>query len=746
MFIEASGRARGGVLAAATVWFALSPESTIAAQQTAAREGPLDEVIVTARKREESLVDTPASVTALSTDALSSLNVENLADVGKYVPNLNITRFGVGSTAQAAIFIRGIGLQDHLITTDPSVGVYVDGVYLGRQLGSNLSLPNIERVEVLRGPQGTLYGRNTLGGAVNIVTRRPGTDEGVSVDLRAGSRQSVEAGFYADSRFGDAFAASLAGDLKRRDGVGTAVNLSNPSAEVGEEFEINGRLAMLWTPSDRFSLLVAADAVQNDSGQSPYEAEILTPEELFALNGGTSSLPAGVEFFGTPPLTPADQVARDDLGTVVPGLEDTSADLFGVSATAELELSEALSTKLIASYRSTEYTAGLNDDDSALTLSAFPETGKAEQVSVELQFNGQFDRFDFVSGLYYFNEDGRNDSGPFYFLPFNVGGPGDFFHITQETDSYAVFGNLSYHINDSLTAGIGARYSNDEKRATALFPSFAGVTVERTGDFDAVTADANVSWQLDSGFTLYALVQLGYQPGSFAPRPFGGPQAFTLTDKTTATSYEIGFKGPVTDTWTLFVTGFWAEYEGIGLPFSAPNVAGYSTTVLSNNSRGRGVEVESMLEVGGFTFNASVGYLDAEITKIDELSAEVGARVGDAPALSPEWTGSAALGYEWTVGTDSSVKAQVDYSYRDSSYGQSVNTPSELLDARGLAGFNLTYLNRAGDWSVGVYGVNILNEVYDVGRLNDAFHGFVGVVLSNDRSEFGVRVTKKFAQ
>jgi len=712
-------------------------------ESTADRERPSYEVVVTARKREEKLIDTPASVTAISGDALSDLNVENLADVGKYVPNLNIARYGIGNTAQAAIFIRGIGLQDHLITTDPSVGVYLDGVYLGRQLGSNLTLQNIERVEVLRGPQGTLYGRNTLGGAVNIITRKPGTHEGVTIDTRLGTRQRIEGNFYADTRIAPEFAVSLNGAMSRRDGVGTAVNIANPSAEIGEEMEISGRAAAFWTPSDRFSLLLSTDAVQNKSGQSPYKSEILTPAQLLALSGGTSSVPVGVQL-GAPPITPADQVSPDDLGATVPGLEDTSTDLFGTSLTAELGLTDQLSTTFIGSYRHTQYTAGLSDDDTPLALSVFPESGDAEQTSVELQLKGKYEHFDFVSGLYYFHEDGSNDSGPFYFRPFSAGTANDFFHITQTTKSYATFANLSYHINDALTVGGGARYSNDKKDATALFPSFQGVTVARTGKFHAITADANVAYKISDRMTVYALVQRGYQPGLFAPRPFAGPAAFSLADKTTATSYEIGLKGPITDAWTLLLTGFWTEYDGIGLPYNAPSVSGFNTTVLSNNSRGRGIEVESSLILGAFRLNGSLGYLDAEITKVDELSAAAGARSGDRPALSPELTGAVNANYRWNVRDDAIVTAQIDYSYRDSAYGQSINTPSERLAARDLVGFIVNYENSANDWSLGLYGRNIFDEVYDVGRLNDSFHGFVGVVMSNDRSEFGVRFTRKF--
>ena len=142
-------------------------------------------VIVTAQKREQSIYDVPVAISAFTAETIEKQGITNLTDIGKFVPNLNVTEFSAGHTSSANPFIRGIGLQDHLITTDPGVGVYVDGVYLGRQVGQNWSLANIERVEVLRGPQGTLYGRNSIGGAINIITRearrrgrRPGLADG----------------------------------------------------------------------------------------------------------------------------------------------------------------------------------------------------------------------------------------------------------------------------------------------------------------------------------------------------------------------------------------------------------------------------------------------------------------------------------------------------------------------------------------------------------------------------------------
>jgi outer membrane cobalamin receptor len=141
------------------------------AQDDEAQELMLEEIIVTATKREESIYDVPIAMTAFSEETMFRQGIVDLTDIGKFVPNLNVTGFSAGHVSSVNPFIRGIGLQDHLITTDPGVGVYVDGVYLGRQVGQNWSLANIERVEVLRGPQGTLYGRNTIGGAINIITR-----------------------------------------------------------------------------------------------------------------------------------------------------------------------------------------------------------------------------------------------------------------------------------------------------------------------------------------------------------------------------------------------------------------------------------------------------------------------------------------------------------------------------------------------------------------------------------------------
>ena len=396
-----------GLLAASTHFLLTSPaygQDTAPADKD---QAGFENIEVTARKRTESLFETPTAITSLGQEVLAAANISRVDDVGKYVPNLNISRYGVGSTAHAAVFIRGIGLQDHIITTDPGVGVYLDGVYLGRQMGANMSLPNVERVEVLRGPQGTLYGRNTLGGAVNIITKSPGDEHLATVALKAGSRGRVASDLYINADLSEQLSFSASGSFKTRNGVGTAVNLSDPEAEIGEEEEFSSRLALRWQPRDDFSVNWSLDAIENESGQSPYTIQI------------TSGLDANDVFNGDFPLLndellPADP---DDLGTTVAGLESTQYHGWGTSITANWTLNPMLSAKLIGSYRTSDYQGGLDDDASPLNLSEFPETGGADQYSLELQINANYDNLDLVSGLYYFNEDGFTASGPFVFSP-----------------------------------------------------------------------------------------------------------------------------------------------------------------------------------------------------------------------------------------------------------------------------------------------------------------------------------------
>jgi len=713
-----------------------------------------EEITVTARKREESLYDTPMAISAFSSATIKAQNIKDLNDIGKYVPNLNITRFGIGNVAHAALFIRGIGLQDHIITTDPGVGLYVDGVYMGRQMGANLNLSNVERVEVLRGPQGTLYGRNSIGGAVNIITQKPGETQGYRVNLTAGSRERYAADFYGSFRLADDLNMSVMAAVDRRGGVGKALKIVEKVKEVGELFEASARIAIDWNVSDDVSLLFAADFVQGENGQSPATAEIIPGETGFTTN---PSDPFGI-FGPEGALTPDDFPDNPyDTNTGEAGLMANSHTGYGASVTANIGFGSVWSTKLIGSVRGSKYTGGYDDDAVFTDFESFPERGQADQFSLEAQLNGDFDRLTLVSGLYYFHEKGNTFSGINTFI-FH----GDTFDINQTTDSYAAYVHAEYQLSDRLELSGGFRYTEDKKEANALFTNFpwflpapvgngTGVPgsaqrVFRKDSWTAPTWNVSMNYSLSNALNVYATIARGYQNGGYPARPFGGPDQFAAFNPTYALNYETGIKGTIGNWFQMYLAVFYTRYKDLALQFSNPSEAGFVTiTANAGRSESKGVELESTLRLSdSFAVHSTIGYIDSEITQVDD--GVIGVSEGSTPALTPKWTISVSPEYYIGLKNGDSVSFRMDYSYRSDMFGQTINNEFNRLDSRELLGFNITYGNTRHDWSMSLYGTNILDEKYEVARLDQAFAGFVDVVLSNDRSEFGLRFSKSFGQ
>jgi len=679
----------------------------------------IEEITVTATKREQSIYEVPIALSAFDGAKLAQQGITNIYDIGKFVPNLNITEFSAGHTSSTNPFIRGIGLQDHLITTDPGVSVYVDGVYLGRQVGQNWSISNIERIEVLRGPQGTLYGRNSIGGAINIITKTPGVDPGARVGFEIGSRGRLNGDFYGDAQLNETLAVSFTGGFKNRDGIGNFPNLPNAGLEVGENQEVFGRMAFRFS-LDNVDITVAADANDGKGGLRPYTTLIdeLPNGAVYGAGYRNSDVSAD----------PYD----NNTGQASQALVTNSAS--GIAVTVDWSISDTLDSKIIASTRQSEYKAGLDDDSFVDDFLSFPEFGEADQTSIEFQLNGTYDNWDFVSGLYYFTEEGTNSQDPTVFLTF----PGSFF-LTQDLTSIAIFGNVGYNVSDRFRLSAGLRYTEDEKRAIANVGSgfFPG-----SRDFDDVSWDVSANFSFDNGINIYGAVQSGYQSGQFPARPFclfGDVTCFVASDNITAINYEFGIKGQPFDGFQMSAAVFMTNYSDLPYQVSTTSGGGFNTVNLIVDQTSTGFEWENTLYItDNFLFQATLGYIDVDVDP-DPMTG-----VKPVAPLTPELTASISPELHIPLASGGEVILRADYSYRDEMFGEPSSDPGRMtmIDSRGLINFDFAYRSADGMWTAAVYGRNASDERYDNARLNTG--DYLLQILSNDASEFGVRFVKDF--
>jgi iron complex outermembrane receptor protein len=686
----------------APVMLALALPQVSAAQESDNNE--YEEITVTATKREESIYDVALSMSAFDGDKLAAQGVTDVLDVGKFVPNMNVTGFSAGHVSSINVFIRGIGIQDHLIAVDPGVSVSVDGVYLGRQVGQNWSLSNIERIEVLRGPQGTLYGRNSIGGAVNIITKTPGENEGAKASLEIGSRGRLNGDFYADWNISDNSAMSFTGGYKHRDGIGDFVNL--------------------YAPNNDFSLQISADANEGKGGLRPYTT--LIDEAPF----GAFSLFTNFGFTN-------DDLPNDpyDNATLQANQTRVSNSASGISITADWAFNDNLAGKVIASTRSSEYKAGLDDDGLPADIFSYPEVGEADQTSVEFQVNGDFGSWDFVSGLFFFEEDGFNFQNGYNFAGF---GAADF--LTEgEITSQAIFANFGFNVSDSLRIAAGARYTEDDKDA---FTQCCIGDVTGKASFDEVSWDLSASWTMGNGMRVYGAVQSGYQSGQFPARPFclfGDANCFQATDNITAVNYEVGIKGQPTDWLQMSAAVFMTDYSDLPYQVSESSVGGFSTFAIVVDQTSTGFEWESTMLFGdNFSLHATIGIIEVDVDR-DPVS---GAQ-GVAP-LTPELTWSLSPQFNVPMANGASIRLRADYSYRDEMWGEPTDDPARFtkIEDRSLLNANIAYIAPDDSWSAAIYGRNITDERYTNAALY--VEDYILRILSNDASEFGVHFTKSF--
>ncbi|MGZ8360399.1 MAG: TonB-dependent receptor [Allosphingosinicella sp.] len=722
--------------------------------------GTQDQVVyVTARRREERLSDVPVSITAFSQEAIQRLQAVDLSGVQGAVPNLNLVQ-GRGSSSSANIFIRGVGQPDALQTFDPAVGIYVDGVYFSRIQGALLNLFDVERLEVLRGPQGTLYGKNTIGGAINLISRRPDLNElrGEVAATYGSYDQVVANGYVSLPLAADVAALSVAAILDRRDGL-----VTDPvtGREYNDRDTIGGRALLRVRPSSELELLFSGDYTRVDTALTLGRNEAPICQLAIGLPAAAANLacvpPRG--FFGNRVLVPAPTGQYDFSGaTSFTGDEGQELEHWGLSLNASWNLSDALTLVSITAYRELQPRFFI-DIDATRT-----ETGDVfvgvdqQQFSQELQLRWESDRFDGVFGLYYLDEDLASTQSAFADDVFSIAGilPVTFTRTVeddQNTRSFAAFGQLVWQATDRLSVTGGLRYTRDRKRYFRTTSTFSNQAAFRSSftfpdslignpllvgidltdidreTWDAWTPQVSISYKPDAESLLWISAARGFKSGGFNGRAnsitdllqtVDGQRVLAVTfDPETVWTYEAGYRSSwLNGLVDLSASVFYSDYRNFQARVGDIDAAGFGTLPVINAGKLRlwGIEVEGHARpAAGLVLTGALGYLNAEYKEFDDIRANgcnVAGEIVCEPAFAPPITARLAADYSFSVGAGS-VTFGGETRFVDSQF-LSVDNRRPALFENGYALVNayVQYDSPGRSWYLRGGVKNLTDEVY----------------------------------
>ncbi len=675
----------------------------------------LDQVTVTARKREESLQDVPIAVTAFTAEALDRLDVEDIGDLGAFTPNLTIYA-ARGSTSTVTAYIRGIGQSDPLWGVDPGVGIYLDDVYIARPQGALLDVFDVERIEVLRGPQGSLYGKNTIGGAIKYVSAPLEEDFYGRVSLTAGERSQADIKASLNAPVGDGWVARFAVASLSRDGYGE--NLAT-GQEVSDKEILAARATLGYVGSDDFYARITADWMDDQSGVRG--AQMLAPNRF------------------TPGFDPLD--SRYDVRNGMPNINDTSMN--GASLTLGWNLGEAWTLKSVTAFRESDTETNIDFDLTPLPIADVKAFYGDEQTSQELQLN--YDNagdFRGVFGLYWFEgEAGGQVLNNFFGLIF-----GD----TQgqvDTDSIALYGEGTYDFNEQWSLTVGARYTDEKKSVDVLNIGYTDATFstpsgavaadfEDSISFENFSPKVSLDYQIDDDTLAYFLYSRGFKSGGFNIRAQATavPRSRLPFDDEKVTSYEIGLKNAFLDNSVfLNLAYFHNDYEDIQLsvftviPGSNPPTF-FGDFANAGAGTVQGVEAEYAVQFNeSFSIQGYLAWLDAEYDEF--ISAGVDVSDSQRFTNAPEFSGSLSGIYTHALAGGGSLIARMTYSYQDEVYPTTDLSEDIRQSAYGLLSAGLIW-QTPGAWRFALEGSNLADKEYrttgyNIGALG-VLSGFYG--------------------
>jgi iron complex outermembrane receptor protein len=764
---------RKAVLATASLLAMMAVPAPLAAQQDAGDEAqPSDSnvIIVTANRRAESIQDAPVSITAFDGDELANRSITSIEQVGSIAPGVQISTY----QGDTSIFIRGIGTPTIIAGTDSSTATYIDGVYISRPAAIGPQFFDIERIEVLRGPQGTLYGRNATGGAVNIVTNRP-TDilEG-NLQLTVGNYDRFRVAGALSGPINDAIRARLAFQWEDRDGYATVTRPDDTRERVEDKKDYSIRLAVEADLSPDATLTVNGDYYHaDDKANAYYYASAGYAEEIpgwYGTREGSQTLP----YFGMKNAGRVSAVASRDIFADVPYFN--KVENWGLGATLDWDIAE-YNLKVIGSYRDTN-PASQNEFD--LSDAYVNYVGREEdhwQWSGEVQLSSPTDKpFSWIAGAYYFEERNIIDNDIFgnFWEPILIQGFTDLqaagvlppfpvvfpdsdlcceLHLSgeQETKAWAAYLDTQWEVSDQITVRLGGRYSEEQRDGrqnfdlvmlpdiriapnTIFFPDaitedrdaaqadpfgFIIAPVNGPTTFSAFTPKLGIDFKPNDDVMLYASVQRGFKSGGYN---IGSSQRDPFEPEK-IWSYEIGARTELLDRALLLnASAFWYDYTNLQAQDSVGN-----QPIIRNvgKARVRGFEVETVARpTDFFRMEGALTYVDAQFTEgqLTEalrpapLSQDPGTFVRDLDGLrlprAPRWKFSIAGQVEQPLGDSGTITARAEYHWQSKIYFTVFNIDAASQESYGLLRASLGFTSADEKWSVRLFGDNLTGETY----------------------------------
>ncbi len=692
----------------------------------------LEDVVTTATKTGETKIqETPIAISAFSEETLKNTGVMDMRDLTQWVPNAEFPNF----RGEPQAFIRGVGnIVSGFYGGESNVAYYLDGAYLEGGYGANTDFIDVQRIEILRGPQGTLYGRGANGGAINIITQDP-TDE---VHLSS----SLEYASFDKFRLDASLSGPIVKDkLKGRLSIshnqqdGYLENKGTGSdAEDSNYTGVRGKL--YFTPSNIVDIRLSADYYETDNKGSGYK--LITSDGFFATGLGAKVADGFYDFY-------SDVDSYDKM------------KVSGVSANASIKLPKNMLIRSITTVRSYERDLLYDNDGTDLDLITNKSSEEVEQFSEELQLQAQWDSWQWVAGIFLHKQTSEYteliQSFPASMLgsaldeTWGFDGPSSF-----ETKSYAGFANLKYAATKRLNLEAGIRYSKDEKKmATALIADYGStgtseINATNEADFESVTPKIGLDYQVCDNALVYASAARGFRPGHFdLNNTLYGFTGDSRIEPEYTWSYEAGIKTDWFDNrLRANLTAFYIDYKDMQV---STIVNGYSISSNAAEASIKGVELELLARpLPAVTLNATASYLNGQydnFTAIDPYDSTATVDVsGNQLAYAPEWKLCLGAQYVFEL-SQGFLTFRGDVSWKDKTYFNQYELDATSQDAYALLNALIRFETRKGNWAVDLYAKNLTGEEYYTNEQLGLDSSDVIALVGQPRT-FGIKLTYKF--